>query len=139
MNEENHEGGCLCGGVRYSVTGTPLSRAICHCVSCRKSAGAQSVAWIVFPYAGFSFVSDAPTVHRSSPEVSRTFCGECGTSLTYQHDESPDTIDITAASLDFPDEFPPTHHVWMEDKLMWESVSDGLAQFERDGSPDQEA
>jgi hypothetical protein len=52
--------------------------------------------------------------HRSSAEVRRTFCGRCGTSLTYRHDGDPDFIDVATATLDHPDEFPPTRHVWLE-------------------------
>jgi hypothetical protein len=135
MSEELREGGCLCGDVRYRVSGDPRTSAICHCVSCRRASGAQSVAWVVFPSEAFSFVSGDPAEYRSSAEVSRTFCARCGTSLTYQHDGNLDSIDVTAASLDLPDELPPTRHVWLEDKVSWASVDDGLPRFERGGSP----
>jgi len=135
MSEDLREGGCLCGKVRYRVAGNPRTSAICHCVSCRRASGAQSVAWLTFPSEAFSFVSGDPAEYRSSVEVSRTFCDECGTSLTYQHDRDPDFIDVTTASLDLPDEFPPTRHVWVEDKVSWESVNDGLQRFERGSSP----
>ncbi len=135
MSKELREGGCLCGGVRYRVAAEPRTSAICHCVSCRRASGAQSVAWVVFPSEAFSFVSGDPAEYRSSAEVSRTFCGRCGTSLTYQHDGDPDSIDVTAASLDLPDEFPPAGHVWLEDKVSWERVDDGLPRFEWGGSP----
>ena len=108
------DGGCLCGEVRYGVTGKAESSLICHCVSCRRSTGAQSVAWLTFPSAGFSWLSGDPVEHRSSAEVRRTFCGRCGTSLTYRHDGDPDFIDVATATLDHPDEFPPTRHVWLE-------------------------
>jgi hypothetical protein len=135
MDEDLREGGCLCGGVRYRVAGEARMSAICHCVSCRRASGAQSVAWVVFPSEAFSFVSGDPAEYRSSSGVSRTFCGRCGTSLTYQHDGNADSIDVTTASLDLPDELPPTRHVWLEDKVGWESVNDGLPRFERGGSP----
>ena len=130
------DGGCLCGNVRYTVAGSPQSRQICHCVSCRRAAGAQSVAWLTFLSRNFSFVSGEPAKYRSSSEVSRTFCGRCGTTLTYQHDGDLDFIDVTAATLDEPGKFPPTHHVWMEDAIGWDSANDGLPRFERGGSPD---
>ena len=135
MDEDLREGGCLCGGVRYRVAGEARMSAICHCVSCRRASGAQSVAWVVFPSEAFSFVSGDPAEYRSSSGVSRTFCGRCGTSLTYQHDGNADSIDVTTASLDLSDELPPTRHVWLEDKVSWESVNDGLPRFERGGSP----
>ncbi|HET7272365.1 MAG TPA: GFA family protein [Rubrobacter sp.] len=133
MGGDPREGGCFCGRVRYRVAREPLGSAICHCVSCRRTSGAQSVAWLTFPFDGFSFLSADPREYRSSPGVSRTFCESCGTSLTYRQDEDPDSIDVTTASLDLPDEFPPTRHIWLEDKVDWESVNDGLPRFERGG------
>ncbi len=135
MGNDHRDGGCFCGKVRYRVAGEPPTSAICHCVSCRRTSGAQSVAWLTFPLEGFSFVSGDPVEYRSSAEVSRTFCGGCGTSLTYRHDGDPGFIDVTTASLDLPNEVPPTHHVWLEDKVGWESVNDGLPRFERGSSP----
>ncbi|MDQ3568557.1 MAG: GFA family protein [Actinomycetota bacterium] len=82
----------------------------------------------------FSFVSGEHMEYRSSPEVVRTFCGKCGTSLTYQHEG--DKVDVTTASLDRPEDFPPACHIWMEDKIGWESVHDGLPRFQRGNSAD---
>ncbi|CAN5638169.1 GFA family protein [soil metagenome] len=124
----------MCGNIRYEVVGEPEAASICHCASCRKSAGAHSVAWVVFPRGSFRVISGIPALYRSSDHVSRTFCRECGTTLTYQHDEDSDSIDVSAASLDDPDEFSPTRHVWLEDKLAWETVNDGLSHFERGSS-----
>ena len=136
MSDYPREGGCFCGKVRFGVDGEPLGSAICHCESCRRASGAQSVAWLTFPFEEFLFVSGDPREYRSSPGVSRTFCESCGTSLTYRRDEEPDSIDVTTASLDQPGEFPPTRHIWLEDKVAWESVNDSLPRFERGGSPD---
>lgn len=35
----------------------------------------------------------------------------------------PDTIDMTTASLDDPDAYPPTTEVWLEDRLSWQPTS----------------
>ena len=32
-------GGCLCGGVRYTVTGPLRDIVACHCEQCRRSSG----------------------------------------------------------------------------------------------------
>jgi hypothetical protein len=80
-------------------------------------------------------ISGEPTRYRSSAEVSRTFCGRYGTTLTYRHDGDPDLVDVTAASLDDPDEFPPTHHMWLEDAISWDRANEGLQRFERCGAP----
>ena len=129
MNEI--EGGCFCGAVRYRARGKPLNTMVCHCTSCRRVAGAPVVAWITVARADFRFTHGKPTEFRSSPPVRRTFCGRCGTGLTYQHDESPDTIDITTCSQDSPAAFPPTHHSWLEDNVNWVRFGDGLPEFPR--------
>lgn len=127
------EGGCLCGTIRYHVGGMPLVASICHCTSCRRASGAPSVAWVVLRTVDFAIVTGRPAVFRSSPPVTRTFCGRCGTPLTYQHDESPSTIDVTTATFDFPERFAPTREIWLEHKIAWESVNEGLQHFPRSG------
>src|SRR5262252_4014197 len=97
------EGGCLCGAVRYRASDRALGTSICYCNSCRRASGAPSVAWVAFQAVDFAFVASQPASFRSSPPVVRTFCGKCGTPLTYQHDETPATIDVMTATLDSPE------------------------------------
>jgi hypothetical protein len=117
---ESHGGGCLCGAVRYRVTGAPTSSVICHCASCRRASGAPTVAWLTFERPCFEIIAGEPVAFRSSPGVVRRFCGSCGSALTYQNDKSPTGIDVTTATLDEPGRFPPTAEVWLEDHLPWQ-------------------
>jgi hypothetical protein len=93
------EGGCLCRAVRYRVNGVPIVTSLCHCRTCQLAAGAPSVAWAVLRSRDFMFSAAQPARFRSSPAVTRTFCSRCGTSLTYQRDAEPDTIDVTTTPL----------------------------------------
>jgi hypothetical protein len=129
MPIRNAEGGCLCGAIRYRVNGTCVSTSLCHCRSCRLVSGAPSVAWVVFRLGDFAFVKGQPARFRSSPPVARTFCGQCGTPLTYQRDSWPDTIDVTTVTLDHADEFAPTKEIWVAEKLPWETLNDDLPHF----------
>src|SRR5262245_47723772 len=108
-------GGCLCGAVRYRLTTKPRSYSLCHCETCRRAAGAPSVAWVVVDAGAFSFVQGTPTVYRSSPNVERTFCNCCGTPLSYQCTTERETIDITTVSLDMPNDFAPTREIWLSE------------------------
>jgi len=125
------EGGCLCSSIRYRISGLPVATSLCHCNSCRRASGAPSVAWCVVRTTDFAFSAGAPIAFRSSPAVVRTFCGKCGTPLTYQHDDSPDTIDVTTSTLDFPERFAPMREIWLEHKLPWETTNEALPQFPR--------
>jgi hypothetical protein len=113
------QGGCFCGAVRYQARELPRISTVCHCDDCRRACGAQSVAWVTFPAESFSFIAGDPQSYRSSPPVARTFCGRCGTSLTYQSEERAQDIDVTTGSLDDPEAFPPTKEVFREQKLSW--------------------
>lgn len=114
------EGGCLCGDVRYQITDAPLATGICHCVSCRRAAGAESVAWAVCKSSAFEFTLATPAAYSSSDGVNRTFCKRCGTSLTYQN--SAESIDVTLASLDDPESLKPAKEVWAESRIAWNAL-----------------
>ena len=122
------EGGCLCGAVRYRASGAPRANALCHCKTCRHASGAPSVAWTVFAAEDFAFTAAAPSVHRSSPDVERTFCGRCGTPLTYQRSPHRGTIDVTTISLDHPEQFAPTKEIWITHRVPWEALNPQLQQ-----------
>ncbi len=125
------EGGCLCGAVRYRVDGEPLIATLCHCRSCCRASGAPAVAWVVWRAEEFAFTAGTPRRFSSSPAVERTFCGVCGTALTYRHDARPDRIDTTTVSLDDAEAFAPSREIWLEHKLGWEPVDERLPQYPR--------
>jgi len=129
MSESSFQGGCLCGSIRYRVRGAPLSSGICHCRSCRRAAGAPMLPYVTFPIAHFSVIKGQPAEFRSSPPVTRGFCARCGTSLTYRHADYADRIDVMSCTLDDPDRFPPTLHIWTSHKLGWVKIEDGLAAY----------
>jgi len=127
------EGGCLCGAIRYRLTGPPISSIICHCHTCRKASAAPSVAWVTVERSQFEFFSGQARVYRSSAGVTRRFCGTCGSGLSYENAHSADTIDITTITLDDPNRFPPAREEWLEHRLPWQSVNSSLRQSQRGG------
>jgi hypothetical protein len=87
------------------------------------------VAWAVFRSGDFAFVAGIPVNFASSPGVIRTFCGRCGTPLTYQSASRRDSIDVTTISLDRPGDFAPTKEIWVEDRIPWEALNNALPQY----------
>lgn len=138
MTNRASEGGCLCGAVRYRFTGAPRVNALCHCRSCQRASGAPSVAWTVVASSDFSFASGMPALFRSSPGVMRTFCASCGTPLTYQRETETQTVDVTTASLDSPNDFAPACEIWLSHKVSWERSNEAIPQYagtSREGTP----
>ena len=124
------EGGCLCGSIRYRLEADPLSSGTCHCQTCRKVASAPHLPFAVFAADQFAVTRGEPAEFKSSVRVTRSFCGQCGSPLTYRTDEKPDRIDVMTCSLDEPATVPPTFHVWASHKLPWECIGDRLPAYE---------
>jgi hypothetical protein len=123
------EGGCLCGAVRYRVSGVVLASGTCHCRTCRKAASAPELPFATVASASFAITKGRPIEFRSSAAVTRSFCGQCGSPLTYRQDAEPDRLDVMTCSLDDPDAVPPTHHIWASQKHRWTVIGDGLPVF----------
>jgi hypothetical protein len=39
-----HEGGCLCGKVRFAVSADPMRVTVCHCRFCQRNTGTAYLA-----------------------------------------------------------------------------------------------
>jgi hypothetical protein len=131
MNERTLSGRCFCGNVSFEVSGPIKFACFCHCESCRRAAGGAYVPWGTFARDEFTLTSGTFTKHHSSPKVTRGHCSICGTSLTYEHEARAGQIDITLTSFDDPSQFAPEAHIWVEDRLPWVCIDDGLPQFEK--------
>jgi hypothetical protein len=129
MAEDRYGGGCLCGAVRYEMSGPVNNLCWCHCTSCRRGAGAPAVPWGTVERERFRVTRGELTEYRSSPPVLRGFCAACGTSLTYRQESRAAEIDVALATLDEPALLAPRAHLWVADKLPWVVISDGLPQF----------
>ncbi len=68
-------GGCLCGAVRYRVSGPPLRGTICHCSLCRKSSGSAFLVWAIFRKDQLSWTQGVPDSVQATSKVIREFCG----------------------------------------------------------------
>ena len=123
-----YTGRCLCGDVRYQAQPPATSLCYCHCESCRRATGAPFVAWGTFEAAKFTITHGKLNEWRSSSEVTRGFCGGCGTAITYSHARRNHEVDLTLVTLDDPGVLIPVAHIWVRDKLPWVHLGDGLPQ-----------
>ena len=132
------EGGCLCGSVRYRISGAPRSSSVCFCRSCRLASGAPSVAWFVVDLAQFDLLSGALATFQSSPPVKRSFCAKCGTPLAYQHTDDLTAIELTTATLDDPLRFPPVREIWHSQKVSWAASDSTIPHYSQENQSEVE-
>ena len=113
-------GGCLCGAVRFRLTGAPFNIDYCHCTSCRRHTGAPVSVFLDCKSGLVEFTQGAPTLYESSPGVRRGFCARCGSTLTYETDALPDEIHIHVGAMDQPEDFAPLGRPsYAEERLPW--------------------
>lgn len=119
------KGSCQCGRCRYTLALDALDDvANCHCSICRRTTGATLVTWATVPRASFSWNDTAPAEYKSSGHGVRYFCPGCGAQLAIWTSLSPDTIDITTATLEHPERHPPTRNIWLTTHLPWLPLGD---------------
>jgi hypothetical protein len=105
-----HEGGCLCGKLRYSVKSEPMRVTICHCRFCQKSTGSAFLVEPIFGKSDFALTSGEPKVYRhrstsSGKMVDVHFCDQCGTKLFLGFERFPDVVGVYGGTFDDPDWF----------------------------------
>ena len=125
------EGGCLCGAVRYKLSGPPFSTLFCHCESCRKHTGAPVVALAGYRRDQMSYTRGTARVFASSPGVGRAFCGDCGTPMTWEGDggDHGPLVEILIATMDAPEDFAPECHIHHGERLCWLKTADRLPRY----------
>jgi hypothetical protein len=125
------EGGCFCGAIRYRLDGPRPRTTHCHCIHCRRLGGAPFVTWVETTRSGFRVLSGTMKSFESRPGITRRFCSSCGTQITYENAETPESLDVTACSLDDPSVIVPDDHVWADRMLPWVKLADGLPRFHK--------
>lgn len=116
--ERQITGGCQCGAVRYAASAVMDNTHLCHCRMCQKAVGGLFAALVAVPRDAFAWTRGVPSRWRSSAEVDRGFCGQCGTPLFYE-DVTGAHVSVTLGSLDDPRPFKPVTHDGVEGRMPW--------------------
>ena len=86
-------GGCVCGGTRYVLKSRPFALVDCHCIDCRRSAGAPYVQWGSVPRKDL-IVTKGDTRKIDYANRIRSFAACCGTHLFFEDSKDSNTIDV---------------------------------------------
>ena len=125
------EGGCLCGGVRFRVTGKLGPAGFCHCKQCQRASGSAFAANAPARTKYFEITAgtDLISEYESSPEKFRAFCGRCGSPLYSRTLGDPEIRRIRLGTLDTDPERRPLAHVFVTSKAPWYEIEDSLPQY----------
>ena len=108
MDKDNeiHQGGCLCGVVRYETYGKPDRAPICHCRYCQLRTGSAFGHLVYFPEDKVTLLSGGLTSYQfkseSGNQWENRFCSRCGTSIFSLLEVRAGLIAISAGTFDPP-------------------------------------
>ncbi len=122
-----HRGSCLCGAVKFTLTGPLPPPDACHCSQCRKHSG-HFFASTDVPRTALTIVgADSITWFRSSEKVRRGFCTTCGSSLFWDPIHK-DWIGVAMGALETPTDTRLAIHIHVADKGDYYDIADGVPQ-----------
>lgn len=126
-------GTCLCGKVRFSVSGEAKLFQYCHCSRCRKITGSAHAANLYIDESQFEWRAGEEYLNRyelsEAKYFANCFCRECGTNMPWKAKVGT-TMIIPAGSLDSLLELEPKQSVHWASRAPWYKEPSSLPCFD---------
>ncbi len=126
---EKHRGSCLCGAVKFEVTGALPPPDACHCSQCRRTSGHYWASTDVPSEALVIEDKGKLTWFHSSEKVRRGFCSTCGSSLFWDPIHKP-MIAVAMGAFDRPTGTHLAMHIYVHSKGDYYEIGDGVRQHQ---------
>ena len=123
-------GACLCGAVRYEISGPYKWMTHCHCSMCRKHHGSLYGTTVGVDPQNFRWLAGekAITHYRSSDAFERPFCSHCGSVVP---DTISGTVIVPAGNLENDLDMKPRAHIFVGSRSpMGGPITDSLRRFD---------
>ena len=121
-------GGCLCGAVRYEVSGEPVRIINCHCDDCRKTTGAAFATNVFFKEADITILQGTPKSFQhtadSGATMTKEFCDQCGSQIFGKGSRGVGVKSVRAGTIDDPSSVIPSLDIYIARKLPGVILSD---------------
>jgi hypothetical protein len=122
MTNETFAGGCLCGAVRYEISGIVRTFLHCHCQRCRKATGTGHASnLLIDPDTAVWLSGEDKLASYKVPDAKRfrtVFCSVCGSSLPRIAPDMSLAV-IPAGSLDTEPATLPVGRIFSASKASW--------------------
>jgi hypothetical protein len=133
MTQANVHGSCLCGAVKYKVSGETVRFSHCHCSRCRKATGTgHATNLLVAPVTSITWLQGEDLLHRYKvPEAERfynCFCSKCGSPMPRVVPEL-DAVLIPAGSLDNEPPIHPQAHIFWDSRAEWSCEAGDIPHY----------
>lgn len=128
-----HRGSCLCGQVKFEVTGDFESFFLCHCQYCQKDTGSAHAANLFSSTAKLNWISGQDEIQTYTlPDTRHTksFCLKCGSATPAPQTEGQH-LKVPAGILDTPLSQKPNAHIFMSSQAEWSKNLSTIKTFEK--------
>jgi hypothetical protein len=132
--EQPLQGGCLCGAVRFQITGPLLSAGYCHCTHCQRRTGTGSSANGRVSQQDFQLLQGQEQLRSFQPPggVPKLFCVTCGSALFSRQPFTDEQVAIRLGALDRDPGIRPQYRMFVDSAAQWEPIpEDGLQRYPR--------
>lgn len=127
------EGGCLCGAIRYRLTGPSLFVSQCCCKDCQKATGTGHTTIVGIHKDQLALEGTLATytnTGESGGSVTRHFCGTCAGRLYTSGDLPGEFIMVQAGSLDDPSVIRPESVIYFKDAVSWDHFDPDIPKYQ---------
>lgn len=125
-----HKGSCLCGTVKFEVSGDFDSFYLCHCKYCQKDTGSAHAANLFSKTAQLTWLTGKEAITSFTlpgTRHSKSFCKLCGSALPNTQTEG--VLVVPAGCLDTECTLAPTAHIFTSRKAAWDSQINEVPEF----------
>ncbi len=143
MNGQNKEtgtqprtqlsGSCLCGTLRYTVSGPWLRFMMCHCTRCRKVTGSAHATNLFAHSENFRWTAGETEAGRyelpTAVRFAGGFCRNCGSRMPNISRDGK-SVTIPAGSLDEDPGILPQARIYWGSRAPWTCLDEDLPRFE---------
>lgn len=126
-----YTGSCLCGTVRFEISGPIRDIVCCHCSRCRKAQGSAFATNGNVSAAQFRFLTgeDNLSAYRSSAQQTKYFCRSCGSPMLSRSTRAPELVRVRLGTLDSEISERPVAHTYVDSKACWEDIDAALPRI----------
>jgi len=132
MGASRHAGSCLCGRVRFEITGEFEGFYLCHCTRCRKDTGSAHASNLFSTTAQIEWLSgsdDVQVFNLPATRHVRSFCRVCGSALPSLQMEGARLV-VPAGCLDGDVAMRPNAHIFCSSRADWDAGLEDIPRFD---------
>lgn len=131
--QNNYTGGCLCGAVRYEISGTPVVVARCHCEECQKVSGTGHTVGAMFAEEGVQLTGELGEFQYRSDAgntVTKSFCPRCGSPILGRNTGMKGFVTVPLGTMDDSSALRSEVAIFTRNHKHWDTLDADIPCFE---------